>query len=159
MDADVSDRADRPFKPPRWFVRSAWSAQRAAYRRTGGRYPLRAPEPGARAGLLGLRTTGRRTGEPRDVIVAYVADGDRWVTLAMNGWDDAHPAWWLNLIAHPDAEVRTVDGVTAVRAHAPEGAERERVWALVRAHRGWGDVDRFAAHRARPTPVVVLTPR
>jgi hypothetical protein len=28
------------------------------------------------------------------------------VALAMNGWGEGHPAWWLNLAAHPDAVVR-----------------------------------------------------
>ena len=28
----------------------------------------------------------------------------------MNGWADPEPAWWLNLLAHPDATVDLVDG-------------------------------------------------
>jgi hypothetical protein len=30
--------------------------------------------------------------------------------MAINGWGDAEPAWWLNLQAHPDATVDIVDG-------------------------------------------------
>ncbi|WP_344248680.1 nitroreductase/quinone reductase family protein [Isoptericola hypogeus] len=152
----VEDRP--PWVPPRWFVRSAWAFQRGAYRLTGGRYPLKRPGRG-KAGLLRVRTVGRRSGQERAVIVAYVEDGPRYVTLAMNGWGDPPPAWWLNLRAAPEAEIDTVDGPRSVRAHDAAGEERERLWTLVGRHRGWGEIDRFAAHRARETPVVVLETR
>jgi deazaflavin-dependent oxidoreductase (nitroreductase family) len=110
--------------------------------------------------MLRLRTTGRRTGKERAVIVGYFEDGPRYVTLAMNGWGDPPPAWWLNLRAHPDAEVDTVDGPRRVRGRTAEGDERERLWAAFADYRGWGDdISRFAALRSRETPVVVLDPR
>jgi hypothetical protein len=40
--------------------------------------------------------------------------------MAMNGWADGEPAWWLNLQAHPDASVDLADGSRAVRARAAE---------------------------------------
>jgi hypothetical protein len=49
-------------------------------------------------------------GQERSVIIAYVEDGANLVTLAMNGWADAEPAWWLNLQARPEASVTLVDG-------------------------------------------------
>ncbi|SKC78568.1 nitroreductase/quinone reductase family protein [Krasilnikoviella flava] len=149
----------RPFVPPRWFVRSAWAFQRAGYRLTRGRWPLRRPVPDGKFGMLRLRVVGRRSGQERAVILGYVEDDGRYVTLAMNGWGDPPPAWWLNLRAHPDAVVDTVDGPRPVRGAAAQGEERERLWDLVGRHQGWGEIDRFAAHRAGETPVVVLAPR
>jgi len=46
-----------------------------------------------------LTTTGRRTGQEGSVILGYVEDGPNLVTMAMNGWADGEPAWWLNLQA------------------------------------------------------------
>jgi F420H(2)-dependent quinone reductase len=40
-----------------------------------------------------LHTVGRRTGRTRAVIVGYFEDGPNLVTMAMNGWADAEPAW------------------------------------------------------------------
>ena len=57
-------------------------------------------------GALRLTTIGRKSGKQRNVIIGYIEDGPNLVTLAMNGWDEGHPAWWLNLEAHPDAIVR-----------------------------------------------------
>ena len=84
--------------PPRWFVRLAWSTHRGLYRVTGGRIGLWRPR-GNRWGTMRLTTTGRRTGQEGSVILGYVEDGPNLVTMAMNGWADGEPAWWLNLQA------------------------------------------------------------
>ncbi|HEX6327228.1 MAG TPA: nitroreductase/quinone reductase family protein [Jiangellaceae bacterium] len=145
-----------PRLPPRWFVRLAWSLHRAICRVSGGRVGLWRAKPG-RWGTVRLTTTGRRTGRDHRVIVGYVEDGPNLVTLAMNGWADPEPAWWLNLQAHPDATVELVGGSRPVRARAAEGEERTRLWAR------WHDIDRqldsYAAMRTSETAVVILEPR
>lgn len=149
-----------PRPPPRWFVRTAWVLHRAIYRFSGGRIGLSQPEAGDRFGMMRLTTLGRRSGQPRVAIIGYYEDGPKLVTLAMNGWADAQPAWWLNLQAHPDTTVDLADGSRAVRARAAAGAERERLWARVRDYPGWGDdIDVLAARRPIETAVVVLEPR
>ncbi|WP_019135590.1 nitroreductase/quinone reductase family protein [Cellulomonas massiliensis] len=145
-----------PRVPPRWFVRTAWVVHRAIYRLSGGRLGLSRPRP-TRWGMMHLTTTGRRTGQRRAVIVAYMEDGPNLVTLAMNGWADAEPAWWLNLQAQPDATVTIKDGTRAVRARAAQGAERDRLWEAWK-HLG-DDLDGYSTLRTTPTTVVVLEPR
>jgi deazaflavin-dependent oxidoreductase (nitroreductase family) len=107
--------------------------------------------------MLRLTTVGRRSGQPRVAIVGYLEDGQNLVTLAMNGWADAEPAWWLNLQAQPDTMVELKDGLRAVRGRAAGGEERDRLWAR------WGefspDYDAWAAMRSGRTAVVVLEPR
>jgi len=146
--------------PPRAFVRSAWVLHRTAHRLTGGRFGLSQPREGARFGMLRLDTIGRRSGNTRTAIVGYCEDGPNLVTLAMNGWGEAEPAWWLNLQSNPEALVGLPDGSRTIRrAHAAEGLERERLWARFRDFPGWGaDVSALAARRTRPTAVVVLEP-
>lgn len=144
--------------PPRWVVRLAWVAHRAAHRFTGGRRGLKLAKPG-KEGYMRLRTVGRRTGRERAAILAYFEDGRNLVTMAMNGWADPEPAWWLNLLAHPEATVDLKDGSRHVRARAAEGEERSRLWAVLDAHNGWGaSIDAYARRRSRETAVVVLEP-
>lgn len=146
----------RAWLPPRWFVLLFWHAHRRLVRATDGRRGLWPPKPGG-WGALRLTTTGRRTGQPRQVLVGYFEDGDDLVTMAMNGWGAAEPAWWLNLQAHPDAVVQTKDGTRPVRAHAAQGAERDRLWQR------WSEIDKnleaYASRRPSQTAVVVLEPR
>lgn len=112
--------------PPRWFIRTAWAAHRAVYTVTGGRFGLRSATPD-RFGTLRLKTIGRRTGEERRVIVGYLEDGPNLVLMAMNGWAEPAPAWWLNLQAHPDARVDVPEGSREVTARVANKDERARL--------------------------------
>ena len=143
--------------PPRVVIRTAWILHRAIYRFSGGRIGLRPPEAGSKFGMMRLRTLGRRSGEPRVAIVGYLEDGPNLVTLAMNGWAEAEPAWWLNLQAHPDTYGRAEGGFATVHGRAAEGEERDRLWARWREFSD--DYDEWAAMRRGQTAVVVLEPR
>jgi deazaflavin-dependent oxidoreductase (nitroreductase family) len=145
-----------PFLPPRWFVRTFWVVQRAAYSITRGRLGLRTATAD-RWGMMCLRTVGRRTGEERKAILGYFEDGADLVTMAMNGWADAEPAWWLNLQAQPDVTVDLPGGSRAVHAHAANPDERPRLWTRWATYDK--DLDAFAARRSRETAVVILSPR
>jgi F420H(2)-dependent quinone reductase len=149
-------REQRPRLPPRWFVVLAWHAHRGLYRVTGGRAGLWRPKAN-NWGTLRLTSTGRRTGRERSVIIGYIVDGPNLIALAMNGWADGEPAWWLNLQAHPNAKVVLADGPRLVRARAALGDERSRMWAM------WREIDEkldaYAALRSAETAVVILEPR
>jgi F420H(2)-dependent quinone reductase len=150
----TTDLERPPRLPPRWFIRLFWQLHRGVFRVTRGRLGLWRPTK--RWGTLRLTTTGRRTGQPRHVILGYVEDGPNLVTLAMNGWDPAEPAWWLNLQAHPEARAELAGEQCLVTGRAARGEERERLWAR------WGEIDKdldgYAARRPHETAVVVLEP-
>jgi F420H(2)-dependent quinone reductase len=154
----MSHAATRPPKhPPPWFVHTAWRVHRALYRLSGGRF-LWTTSNKRGWGSLRLTTVGRKSGQERSVIIGYLEDGPNLVALAMNGWDEGSPAWWLNLGAHPDAVIRLADKQPRpVRARLAEGEERERLWQR------WVAVDpridAFAGRRSTKTPVIVLEPR
>lgn len=149
-----------PRIPPRSLIRIFWVLHRTLHRLSGGRFGLSRPSAGKRFGMMRLDTVGRRTGEPRSVILGYFDDGSNLVTIAMNGWADSEPAWWLNLVATPDATVRVRDGIRRVRAREATGEERIRLWAAADQYPGWGrDLTALAAHRPLETAVVVLEPR
>ncbi|MBU2668404.1 nitroreductase family deazaflavin-dependent oxidoreductase [Actinoplanes bogorensis] len=142
--------------PPRWVVRAAWSTHRAIYKISGGRLGLGRPRA-AKYGTLRLTTVGRRSGQPRSVLLAYYEDGPDLVLMSMNGWGEGHPAWWLNLRDQPDATVELGGDRRPVRARAASGEERARLWD------GWKTYDKkldaYAALRTTEAVVVVLEPR
>jgi deazaflavin-dependent oxidoreductase (nitroreductase family) len=138
-------------------VRTAWHVHRALYRLSGGRF-LWTTANKRGWGALRLTTIGRRSGRERSVIIGYVEDGPNLVALAMNGWGEGHPSWWLNLEARPDAVVRLAgQDPRPIRAHRATGDERDRLW------RCWVAVDpridAYAGLRSTATPVIVLEPR
>jgi deazaflavin-dependent oxidoreductase (nitroreductase family) len=146
-----------PTLPPAWFKHAFWHGHRVANRLSGGRF-LWTPASKRGWGALHLTTVGRHSGKPRPVIVGYLEDGSNVVVLAMNGWDEGHPAWWLNLEAHPDAVMQLAhQQPRPVHARVALRQERERLWQR------WLDIEpeieTFAGRRAVQTPVVVLEPR
>lgn len=153
MALKADDHGRGPRLPPTWFIHLAWRMHRGIYRVSRGRVGLWRPRRN-RWGTLRLTTTGRHSGEPRSVILGYLEDGPNLVTMAMNGWADGEPAWWLNLQEQPVATVSIAGGGGTVRAHAAEGEERTRLWAR------WREIDAqldgYAALRSTETAVVVL---
>jgi F420H(2)-dependent quinone reductase len=154
----MSTTTTRPPKlPPAWFKHMFWRVHRSLCRLSGGRF-LWTPASKRGWGALRLTTIGRKSGRERSVIVAYLEDGPNLVTLAMNGWDEGHPSWWLNLEARPDAVVRrSGEPPRPVHARPAAGEERDRLWqrwvAIDPQH------DAYAGLRSTETPVVVLEPR
>lgn len=146
-----------PKKPPAWFVHAAWRVHRLLHRLSGGRFLWTTTNKRGWGSLL-LTTTGRTSGQERRVIVGYLEDGPNLVAIAMNGWDEGHPAWWLNLRANPHGSVRLArQDPRPVHAYEAAGDERDRLWQR------WLDTDpeltAHAAHRTTATPVIVLEPR
>ena len=125
------------------------------YRETGGErgYHWRGTE------ILLLNTLGRKSGEPRTMALIQRSDGDdRWVIVASKGGAPAHPAWFLNLEAHPEeVSVEVRDETVPVTASVAEGAERARLWAKMTEV--WPDYDAYQAKTEREIPVVVLERR
>jgi F420H(2)-dependent quinone reductase len=153
-NASTDSEARSTSLPPRWFIRAFWVGHRAFHRLTGGR-GLRT-QTAEHWGMMRLRTVGRRTGRERTAILAYLEDGRDLVTMAMNGWGDAEPAWWLNLQAQPDTTVTLPHGTRAVHARAATADERPRLWAMLKAYDA--DLDAYAARRSRETAIVILSP-
>ena len=153
----MSSATPPPKLPPPWFIHAFWRVHRVLSRVSGGRF-LWTPSNKRGWGVARLTTTGRKSGRERTVIIGYLDDGSDLVVLAMNGWDEGHPSWWLNLEAHPDAVVRLAgEQERAVRALAVSGEERDRLWQR------WVAVeprlDGYAGQRSTETPVIILEPR
>jgi deazaflavin-dependent oxidoreductase (nitroreductase family) len=154
MDAQTNTP---PKLPPAWFKHLFWRGHRFAYGLAGGRV-LWTPQSKRGWGAMHLTTSGRRSGRQRGVIVGYIEDGSNPVVLAMNGWDEGPPAWWLNLEAEPDAVIRLKgQPERRVRARRAQDDERDRLWGL------WAGIDEgldaYADSRSADTPVVVFEPR
>lgn len=116
------------------------------------------------APVLLLHTIGAKSGEERLSPLMYLrqqADGP-WHIFASFGGAPNNPAWYHNLVAHPDIEIEVGDGTTIervpVHARVVEGSDRDTIYAE-QARR----FPQFAGYEEKTTreiiPVVELTPR
>ncbi|RQX19058.1 nitroreductase family deazaflavin-dependent oxidoreductase [Micromonospora ureilytica] len=125
----VLGRVTRRLGHHRWFgaaARLLVPADRVVGRLTRGRVVALGLIPS-----LVITTTGRRSGKPRSNPVVYVPDGDAYVVIGSNWGQTHHPAWALNLLADPAAQVDVKGRRLAVRAVRASGTERERLWQLL----------------------------
>jgi len=79
-----------------------------------------------------LTTVGRKSGKPRTVQLGAVPERDGWVVIGSAGGANAHPNWWLNMVANPNVTVQVNDNVIKARMQEiTNPAEYERVWNTV----------------------------
>ncbi|MSW96408.1 MAG: nitroreductase family deazaflavin-dependent oxidoreductase [Actinobacteria bacterium] len=132
-------------------MRAATAVDPILLKLSGGRVSLPLGLP-----TLLLRTTGARSGEPREAPLLYAPDGDRIVLIASQGGAPRNPAWYHNLVAHPECEVlATHERSGNYIARQAEGEERERLWRIAIAV--YSGYDTYAARAGeRRIPVMVL---
>ena len=106
--------------------------------------------------LLLLHHTGAKSGTARLNPLAYLSDDGRYVIFASKGGAPTNPAWYHNLMAHPNVSVEVGTDTIAVVATEATGDERERLFNA-QAER----IPQFADYQKgtdRRIPVIVLTP-
>lgn len=82
----------------------------------------------AGAPMLILTHTGAKSGKPHTTPLVYSRDGDRFVIIASKAGAPTNPAWYYNLIAHPEVTVEVGTERFTVRAVEARGAERDRLF-------------------------------
>ena len=114
--------------------------------------------------VLLLTTTGRRTGQSRTQVLAYyrdtsdenARDGDSYVLVASHFGRDRHPAWYVNLLAQPRAQVQIGRRHMSVAARTATPDEKGRLWPILAAAEPL-----YVAYQQRTTrdiPLVILRP-
>ena len=139
--------------PSDFALKAMNGIHRLVIKATGGRIGYEFGMP-----VLELTTTGRKSGQPRAVMLTSpLSDGDSIVVVASRGGDDHHPAWFLNLRDDPAVEVSLKGGpkqpMTA-RVAGPE--ERARLWPeIARTYRNYAG---YQKRTEREIPLVLLDP-
>jgi deazaflavin-dependent oxidoreductase (nitroreductase family) len=107
--------------------------------------------------VLELTTTGRKSGEPRKVMLTSPLQlGDTLAIVASRGGDDRHPAWFLNLRDHPAVTVTMNGQSRPMQARIASPEEKAELWPRLTA-----DHKNYAAYQSktqRDIPLVLLAP-
>ncbi|HYJ75337.1 MAG TPA: nitroreductase/quinone reductase family protein [Kineosporiaceae bacterium] len=112
-------------QPPGFLARLLVPIMIRVHRRSGDRFQGQ--------DLLYLTTTGAKSGQRRTNPVARFDDGGGgWIIVASAGGTAHHPAWYHNIVAHPEQVQAEVAGTThRVSVEQLDGEARERAWAAV----------------------------
>jgi deazaflavin-dependent oxidoreductase (nitroreductase family) len=144
------DLADRSWP----LLRRLMGGHTTLYRATNGLIGHRTP--GLPPALL-LDHVGAKSGTHRTSPLVYGRDGANFVLVASKGGYPKNPAWFHNLLAHPDTAVQVGSRRQDVHARVATGEERARLWALMLGvYGGYADYQR---RTEREIPLVILEPR
>ena len=106
--------------------------------------------------LLLLHTIGAKTGEEHITPVAYFRDGSRYVIIASKAGAPTNPAWYFNLLAHPQVTIEVGVETMRVRASVAPEPERTRLYAKMTEYMpGFAD---YQKKTTRTIPVILLEP-
>lgn len=122
-----------------------------------GDVPAEALEGLPTPSILILRTTGARSGQPRENPLGYLPVGRDFAVFGSNGARATQPGWYWNVLAHPEAQIEVGADTVDVRARIAEGEERERIWSAQKAAQpGFAE---YEVRVSRTIPVVILERR
>ena len=107
--------------------------------------------------ILLLHHQGAKSGRWRVSPLAYFADGDRWAVFGSRGGSDSNPAWYHNLMAHPEVRIEVGHETIDVSAREVDGDERRRIYDAHAA--GWPIFAEYERKTERSIPVIVLERR
>jgi deazaflavin-dependent oxidoreductase (nitroreductase family) len=112
--------------------------------------------PGLVPTLL-LTTTGRKSGKPQILPLIYGKTENSYVIVASKGGAPSHPAWYLNLTAHPEVAVQVEAKKFRARARTATGSERSTLWDQMVGI--FPPYDDYQKKTAREIPIVILEPQ
>src|SRR5205085_3476464 len=104
--------------------------------------------------VLLLTTTGAKSGQRHTTPVMYYKDGDRLLIFASKGGAPTHPAWYHNLLAHPQVTVEVGTETYEATATVLKGEERDRLYA--RQAELYPQFGQYQARTNRKIPVIAL---
>ena len=109
--------------------------------------------------VVKVTTTGRRSGEPRTVMLATpIHEDDNYILVASKGGDDRDPDWYQNMVANPEFTLEPIDGRGPQRftARTASPEERAELWPrIVAVYKGYGS---YQGKADRDIPVVIAEP-
>ncbi len=104
--------------------------------------------------LLLLTTKGAKSGKETTTPLVYSQDNGRYVIVASKGGAPTNPAWYHNLLAHPEVTIEVGPRKLKVRAVPVTGDERTR---LYNQHANqYPAFKEYQAKTTRTIPVFVL---
>lgn len=81
------------------------------------------------APLILVHHIGAKSGRERVTPLVYLREDDRFYIFASKAGADAHPAWYHNLMAHPETKVELGGETFGVVARPVTGPERDEIYA------------------------------
>lgn len=150
---DVKPIPEKQVPVIRRVMRWATALQVAVFRGTGGRlmnkflggYPV-----------CVVTTRGAKSGKQRRIALIHLPHGDNKLLVASQGGMPSHPAWYHNVVAHPDIQIMVDGEEKDYRARRVSDEEKAQLWPHLLSL--YPDFDEYQARTERNIPVFCCEP-
>ena len=106
--------------------------------------------------ILLLETSGRKSGQPRTIPIAYFFHEGKYLIVESNWGKDKHADWYFNLKKNPRATLILNGRRIPTQAHDADGEEYGRLWKF--ATEKHPPYLQYQSMTKRLSPIVVFQP-
>ena len=104
--------------------------------------------------ILLLETIGRKSGQLREIPIAYFFHEGKYLIVESNWGKDKHSDWYLNLLKNPRAKLTVNGKIIPVESHDAYGDEYASLWDFAtRKHPPYLNYQKMTS---RTIPIVVF---
>lgn len=148
---ELNDAKTKPV--PRWMIRAFTSVHKLLRGITGSGFlnTLGGDE------VCFVKMTGAKSGRELNVPLMYVPFDEGVLLVASQGGNANNPAWYHNLIAHPDVSVEHRGKTIELRARLASIEEKVQLWPICDEH--YAPFADYRRATTRDIPVFVCEPR
>lgn len=139
-------------RPPRWVVKALTRLHCMLHGLSGGRLfnSLAGDE------VCFVTMTGAKSGRKLTVPLMYIPHRDGVLLVASQGGAPNHPAWYFNLLKHPDIEVNHRGRHRRLRARLATPDEKQALWPVCDAC--YAPFAEYRRRTSREIPIFVCEP-
>ena len=133
--------------PPLWLLKAFTYFHVFLHRLSGGLNTLAGKE------MCFVTTTGARSGRMRVISLLHIPHKERVLLVASAGGAPNNPAWYHNLIKHPNIEIERDGEWRKFRAHLAQTEEKTVLWPVCYEH--YAPYAEYRKRTARDIPIFI----
>lgn len=103
-----------------------------------------------------VTTTGARSAQPREIALIHLPHGENKLLVASQGGMPVNPAWYYNVVAHPELKILVDGEEKSYRARRVSDEEKAGLWPHLLSL--YPDFDEYQARTDRNIPVFSCEP-
>jgi deazaflavin-dependent oxidoreductase (nitroreductase family) len=138
--------------PPRWIIKAMTRAHLVLRGMTGGRKfnSLGGDE------VCFVKMKGAKSGRTLNIPLMYIPYRDGVLLVASQGGNPKNPAWYFNLVKHPDIEVEHRGKHMKLRARIATPDEKPEMWPI--CYQSYAPFEEYRKRTNRDIPIFVCEP-
>jgi deazaflavin-dependent oxidoreductase (nitroreductase family) len=123
---NTDSTTDHGKPPPRWLLKLFTRINVFVYKLSGGRLM----DELSGMPIVLVKMTGARSGKTIEIPLMHVPHEKGFILVASQGGAPKNPAWYHNLVKHPEIEIRFRGETRRLTARRVDDEEKAKLWPI-----------------------------